>query len=194
MPHHALLAKLCQLLQDEDLSELERVRSRGCPDCGGPLYRADYGRKPRGIEDAFEHYFASRLSLCCGREGCRRRRTPRSVRFLGRRVYFGALVVLLCALRGGLLSWRLAFLQRAFDVSRRTLERWRAWWLGEFADGAFWRVSAGRFADGAGGRFALPRSLWLAWREQGFVSGCLSLLRFLSPLSSASITLAEVFI
>src|SRR6185369_8488070 len=30
-----------------------------------------------------------RISLCCAREGCRRRATPPSVVFLGRRVYLG---------------------------------------------------------------------------------------------------------
>jgi hypothetical protein len=37
--------------------------------------------------------FDRRFSLCCGREGCRRRATPPSVRFLGRRVYVGAVVI-----------------------------------------------------------------------------------------------------
>jgi hypothetical protein len=194
MPSRPLLAKLCQLLFDEDYAELERVRARGCLHCGGPLHRADFARKSRGLEAEFERFFSTRLSLCCGREGCRHRRTPRSVRFFGRRLYFGALVVLLSALRGGLLPWRVAFLRRVFGVSRRTLERWRTWWREEFASSAFWRVSAGRFADGGGGREALPRSLWLAWRAHGFVPACFALLRFLAPLSSESITLDEGFI
>ncbi len=194
MPKRELFAKLCLLLVDEDHAELERVRARGCLLCGGALHRADYARKVRGVEAALEEYFATRLSLCCSREGCRHRWTPRSVRFFGRRQYIGALVVLLCALRGGLLPWRIAFLQRVFGVSVRTLERWRTWWREEFASSAFWRTAAGRFADGGGRRDELPRSLWLAFRKLGFVRGCQKLLCFLAPMTSASITLDEVFL
>jgi hypothetical protein len=191
MPRHALFAKLCQLLFDEDHAELERVRSRGCAFCGGALHRADYERKARGLEQEFEPLFLERLSLCCGREGCRRRHTPRSVRFFGRRLYFGALVILLCALRGGPLPSRVAYLRRVFGVSRRTLERWRRWWRDEFSTSAFWRTAAGRFADGAGGRVALPRSLWIAFRGKGLLLSAFDLLRFLAPLTSTSLTLDE---
>src|SRR5271157_4368665 len=60
----------------------------------GPLHRSDYDRKPRGalIAPAGEA-FVRRFSLCCGREGCRKRATPPSLRFLGRRVYLGAVVL-----------------------------------------------------------------------------------------------------
>ena len=37
--------------------------------------------------------FVRRFSLCCGREGCRKRATPPSLRFLGRRVYLCAVVL-----------------------------------------------------------------------------------------------------
>ena len=37
--------------------------------------------------------FSRRFSLCCGRDGCRHRATPPSVRFLGGRVYVGAVVI-----------------------------------------------------------------------------------------------------
>ena len=42
--------------------------------------------------------FGRRFSLCCGREGCRHRATPPSVRFLGRRVYVGAVVIVASAI------------------------------------------------------------------------------------------------
>ena len=61
---------------------VERVAEGGCAYCGGPLYRGDYPRKPRGglIAEAASA-FESRFSLCCGRDGCRKRATPPSVRF-----------------------------------------------------------------------------------------------------------------
>jgi hypothetical protein len=191
--NRARFAKLCELLYSEDHAELERVRARGCPSCGGTLHRSDFERKPRGIEGEFKALFSVRFSLCCDREGCRRRRTPRSLRFLGPRFYVGALVVLLCALREGVTPRRLSFLRGAFGVSRRTLERWRSWWREDFASSPFWRVAAGRFADGAGGRDALPRSLWMALRKHSWVNACRFLMCILAPTTTRSITLDEVF-
>jgi len=88
-------AKFWQILLQIDEELASTVQSRGCPHCGGQLHCADYPRKPRGIAGALlGEAYQRRRSFCCAREGCRRRTTPQSVRFLGRRVYLGALVVL----------------------------------------------------------------------------------------------------
>ena len=77
-----------------DAAIVARVAAGDCPLCGGPLHRGDYDRKPRGgVIAVAAEAFNRRYSLCCGREGCRRRATPPSVRFLGRRVYVGAVVI-----------------------------------------------------------------------------------------------------
>ena len=77
---------------DEELAA--QAQCAGCS-CGGVLHRANYPRKPRGCPTlAIRDAFSSRLSFCCSR--CRRRTTSVSVRFLGRRVYLG-LVVVLCS-------------------------------------------------------------------------------------------------
>ena len=47
-----------------------------------------------------------------------------SVRFLGRRVYWAAVVILASALRGGLNDRRAQQLSRLIGVPKRTLERW----------------------------------------------------------------------
>ena len=92
----ALLAEgeLYELLQrfDEDLAA--EHRAGGCPRCGGVLHSARYRRKPRGFAGLAPEY-GRRLSFCCARAGCRQRATPPSLRFLGRKVYLGAVVVLL---------------------------------------------------------------------------------------------------
>ena len=90
---------------------------------------ADYPRKPRGgpFELDNEHY--RRLSLCCRREGCRHRVTPESVRFLGRRVYISVVVLLCGVLLQGPTRWRADALRNAVGADRRTLERWRRWWV-----------------------------------------------------------------
>jgi hypothetical protein len=79
----------------DDPSVCDPVRAAGCPYCGAALHAGDYPRKPRGVpRSLLGPAYERRLSLCCSREGCRRRVTPPSVRFFGRRVYLGALVVL----------------------------------------------------------------------------------------------------
>ena len=55
---------------DQDLAE--STRQKACP-CGGRLHCAHYPRKPRGIDDLPDAY-RYRLSFCCDRDGCRKRR------------------------------------------------------------------------------------------------------------------------
>jgi hypothetical protein len=127
---------------DEDLAAT--ARGAGCP-CGGVLHSARYPRKPRGGPAALGAAYGKRLSFCCAVEGCRHRTTPPSARFLGRKVYLGAVVVLATALRHGPTPWRLRRLRELFGVSARTLARWRDFWRVAFAQSAFWRGASGRF-------------------------------------------------
>ena len=114
---HAFLTdtSFYQLLTRIDESIAEEVRARGC-DCGGVLHSARYPRKPRGVRSALDESYDSRLSFCCARDGCRRRSTPPSVRFLGRKVYLGVIVVLLTVLHHGLTEARCRRLREALDV------------------------------------------------------------------------------
>jgi hypothetical protein len=41
---------------------------------------------------------------------------------------------------------RVATLSRLIGVSERTLRRWQVWWRTAFAESAFWKAVAGRFA------------------------------------------------
>ncbi len=66
---------------DEAIAEqVARVRFGHC---GGPLYRANYERKPRGASMAGAgEAFSLRHSRCCGRgAGGRRRTLPPALRF-----------------------------------------------------------------------------------------------------------------
>jgi hypothetical protein len=111
------------------------MAARGvCAFCEGPLYRSDYDRKPRG-GDFFAQFGAAtsrRFSLCCGSEGCRRRATPPSVRFLGRRVYVGAVVIVasVCALAMQVAN----LVRKKTGVPPRTVQRWIDWWRGPFSE------------------------------------------------------------
>jgi hypothetical protein len=147
--------------------------ARGCA-CGGALHRADYPRKVRGI-----NVESRRDSFCCAEEGCRRRVTPGSVRFLGRRIYAGFIVILLTAFQHGLTAARVAVLQEHLGVDRRTLERWRQWWLQQFARGRPWRSARGRFIPPPDER-TLPWSLWRSFGDDD-PKPLLDLLRFLVP-------------
>jgi hypothetical protein len=115
---------------DEEVAR--QVALRRCLRCGGgALHCGNFDRKPRGalIAPGGEE-FVVRLSFCCGREGCRRRTTPPSLRFLGRRVYLGA-VVIVASIVGRALGL-VAESRRATGVPVRTTRRWLGWWQGPF--------------------------------------------------------------
>lgn len=167
---------------DQDLAE--QARSGGCP-CGGRLHQGNYPRKPRGGPLDAGRVQPRRLSWCCGREGCRKRRMPPSVRFLGRRVYWATVVVLISAMASGITATRAAGLRECVGVSARTLRRWRVWWLGAFVASALWRGAKGRFAPPVdeGG---LPASLVERFAADNEPPQLILALRFLSPLTTRS--------
>ncbi len=67
------------------------------------------------------------------------------MRYLGRRVYLGAVVVLVTAIIGGVTATRVARLREWCGVTGRTLKRWRIWWRETFVVTAFWRGAQGHF-------------------------------------------------
>jgi hypothetical protein len=125
---------------DQDLAA--KVREGRCRGCGAALHAAPYPRKPRGGPAGLTEEHRERLSLCCAADGCRQRATPPSLRFLGRKVYWAALITVISAMRCGSTPTRVRQLQEWVGVSRRTLARWRQWWCGVFADSDFWRAAA----------------------------------------------------
>ena len=110
-----------------------------------------------------------------------KRHTPVSVRFLGRRVYRAATVVLASALRAGLSDWRVKQLTEWIGVPRRTLERWHAWWVHEFVDTRFWVIAHGQFMPPVEVA-ALPASLLARFDSSDLASQLTATLRFLAPL------------
>ena len=165
---------------DQDLAE--STRTQGCP-CGGPLHCANYPRKPRGGPDNLPDQYGHRLSFCCDRDGCRKRATPPSVRFLGRRVYLGAVVILVAAMRQGPSPRRVRELTELFGADRRTIGRWRAFWQEHFPRTPFWKIARGRLVP-AVAITALPRSLTEAFvHNDDDRQGWGKLLLFLSPIT-----------
>ena len=174
-------------LQQLDQESARQVAAAGCPWCGGPLDRSDYDRKPRG-----DRFIAAtvkpplrKISFCCRREGCRRRVTPPSVVFLGRRVYLGAVVIVASVLK---------LLQRttacpatqvpATQVPVRTLRRWARWWQTELTVTALFATLRGLLASPVD-EARLPCSL-LARLAGGAVEQVTALLKLLAPLTTRS--------
>jgi hypothetical protein len=104
------------------------------------------------------------------------------VRFLGRKVYLAAVVVLVAAMRQGSSPRRVRELSTRFGADRQTIARWRVFWQELFPQTQFWKAARGRF------RGAVDAPLPLALLE-AFVLHAEScqewgnLLRFLSPIT-----------
>lgn len=156
----------------------------GC-ECGGTLHHSNYPRKPRGLSAALAELYEQRLSFCCDQESCRRRLTPRSVRFLGRRWFAFAMVLLACVLDHGATSKRTAQLKGLLDVSEETLGRWRRWWRRTFPATSVWQELRGLFVPAI-----RPAEIPRALLERSTITGdgprVGALLLLMSPLSTGS--------
>lgn len=163
-----------RLLFSIDQGLASDARAAGCP-CGGALHRANYPRKPRGLDSAIRSICSFRLSFCCA--VCRRRTTPESVRFFGRRVYVAAILILVSATRA---SAGTAAAARLLDgcVPVATIRRWRRWWREDFPSLPFWRLGRAEFAPPVDVALA-PASLLERFTEPRLERT----LRWLSPLT-----------
>jgi hypothetical protein len=172
---------------DRDLAR--KTQAAGCRHClDGPLHVANYRRKPRGGNFEPDDELCQRLSFCCGKEGCRHRNTPPSVRFLGRRVYFAAIFLLVSAMRHGVTPPRATQIKRLIPVDRRTLERWRQWWQETFVQTPFWKMTRARFASPLD-MGAMPMSLLVAFgfeSMRAYHEPLLKALAFLGPSSASA--------
>lgn len=169
---------LFKLLGEMDLDAAQQAEEEGCTHCAEKkLHCGDYPRKPRGgLRE-----WTRRYSFNCSREGCRKRKTPASVRFLGRRVYVGVVVVLVSAMMHGVKAKRVERLRQELGMDERTLKRWRRWWQDRFVPGGFWKGARAQFMP-AVNETVVPLSLVDAFgaRER---NGMIKLLGFLAPIT-----------
>jgi len=176
-------SRLYELLLKFDVDLAAKVRAAGC-ECGGRLDAAHYQRKPRGGPDTLGDEHRRRLSFCCAVDGCRSRSTPASVRFLGPKVYGGAVVILAAAMQHGPSRKRVAQIEVLLGIGRRTLVRWRRWWTEAFRTSRFWRSLRGRFMPGVD-EATLPNAVLERLGDVGDeLSPVISLLRLLQPIST----------
>jgi hypothetical protein len=165
---------------DRELAET--TRKNACP-CGGRLHSANYLRKPRGTPVQLPEHECRRLSFCCDRDGCRKRVTPPSVRFLGPKVYLGAIIIVISAMRHGPTPRRVRELSARFGADERTIARWQVFWREHFPQTHFWKIARASVIPlveiGT-----LPYSLLNAFlRRHRHCRGWTLLLRFLSPIT-----------
>jgi len=169
----------------DDILALQTQRAR-CPACGGRLDRANYPRKPRGGPAELGPAYDTRWSFCCAEEDCRRRATPFSVRFLGRRVYLGAVVVLATVLAHGLTGKRLWQIQEQISdtLSAKTIMRWRHWWREIFPGTEFWKAKKASMKSPLD-KDRLPASLLERFCGEDLGHRVRGLLKFIAPLTSS---------
>lgn len=179
-------ARFFELLFRYDQDLANETREAGCA-CGGTLHSARYRRKPRGGPDELGPEYDVRASFCCAEEGCRRRSTPPSLLFLGRKVFFGVVVVLLPILREGPTPMRLRQLEKRFHVSRRTLYRWRRWWQEVVPQSRWWQAERGYWSTPVDPE-RLPASLLAVFSAcESSADRLIAALKRLSKLSGSQI-------
>jgi hypothetical protein len=105
------------------------------------------------------------------------------VRFLGRKVYLGAIVILISAMRQGPTPRRVRELSDRFGADASTIARWQTFWREHFPQTPFWKVARARFTT-LGKIISLPYSLVDAFlHRHPPCEGWILLLQFLSPIA-----------
>lgn len=181
---HSLLIQI-----DNDLSEI--MRSSKCTFCKGRLDSSPYPRSPHGVPAEFREQYSHRISYCCA--DCRKRSTPPSVRFFGRRWFVAPVFILICALKQGANKSRAEKIHRHFGikVSASTWKRWQHWWQNYFEKTQYWKSHKGLLANPIEDNKSVPRELLskIKWKSAKKTVVKVSekvvlLLRFLSPITA----------
>ena len=130
---------------DEQLAD--DLKQKGCPFCGGALHFSCYQRKSRSpfdipLPERWDTFF----SLCCAKEGCRRRSRPLSIRYAGRSPHSAGVLLLCNLLHTGGAQRAIVALCKELMVSERTVRRWLRFWKTTCLRTKWWRELAGRFS------------------------------------------------
>ena len=151
LPELLQKASLFHLLYRIDESLLKEEQAKACSYCCGSLYQSNYMRKPRGGPENIPDNYLLRFSLCCGNECCRKRTLPPSCRFMQRRVYWAAVILVVMALRQNREnSVSAGKLERMFGISRNTLKSWFKYFREEFPVSEQWHRIRGLVAATVG--------------------------------------------
>ncbi len=159
----------------------EQIRQSGCLFCHGNLHQSHFPRKPRGVPKDTHSDYPIRFSYCCGIEGCRKRFTPPSMRFLSRKVYASVIIFLVFLLKSKTDELKVEELNLLLgtSLSVETVRRWRNFWVKEVSQSRTWKRAA--FSHVMALR--LPVSL-LDVFQQGFNRSLQMALKWILPLTS----------
>jgi hypothetical protein len=166
---------------DRELANISAEKC--CRYCGGKLHQADFSRSPMGMPPSFRDYYNQRISFCCA--DCRKRTTPPSARFFGRRWYGAAIFVFISIMTSGISKRRLALIQKHFGIVVResTWRRWRKWWRDSFVITKFWQQAKGQLPPtNEITQCSSPRVIFNFYHGN-IEEKMLLFLRFLSPLT-----------
>ncbi len=140
LPELIQKSSLFRLLYLIDIDLAMEIRLKGCQFCDGPLHQANYQRQPRGELCNLPDKYLTRFSYCCGNDDCRRRTMPPSSRFMGRKVYWRPVVLIVMALKQNKHdSMSSRKLTEMFKISRQTLKRWSEYYRDVFPISPVWR-------------------------------------------------------
>ena len=181
--YHPLLtdARFHNILFDLDRLIAEQVRQELCRSCHGNLHQSHFPRKPRGVPEGTDPDYATRFSYCCGTDGCRKRFTPPSMRFLSRKVYSSVVILLIFLLKPETDESRIETINQLLGttLSVETLRRWRHFWTKDLPKTHTWR----RLPVHQSHSQTLPMSLLALFHETGKQSVIMGL-KLMLPLSA----------
>ena len=107
------------------------------------------------------------------------------MRFLGRKVYLSALVVLVTAMEHGLSARRRQQLIEQLDLYPQTLARWRRWWRTIFPASRCWQANRGHFIPSVDVN-QLPGALLGRFNGEDLQHRVCLLLHLLAPVTTTS--------
>ena len=159
----------------------EQVRQARCLFCHGNLHQSHYLRKPRGVPAGVHSDYPIRFSYCCGTEGCRKRFTAPSMRFLSRKVYSSAIIFLVFLLKSKTDELKVDELNLLLgtSLSVETVRRWRNFWVKQVSQSHTWKRTACSHSMAQ----ALPASLLNVF-QQDLSTSLKKALKWILPLTA----------
>ena len=122
----------------------EQVKQSRCQFCHSKLHQSHYLRKPRGVPEGTHSDYPIRFSYCCAQDGCRKRLTPPSMRFLSRKVYSSVVIFLVFLLKSKTDELKVEELNLLLgtSLSVETVRRWRNFWVKQVSQSHTWKRAA----------------------------------------------------
>jgi hypothetical protein len=180
------------VLYETDKKIAEAAKAKGCPYCNGSLHQANYPRLPRGAPQGIDLKYHIGFSLCCAVEGCRKRLTPPSLRFLGRKIYTSMVLILVFRFDGNY-SQKISTLNEYYPLeltlAEETVSRWQRYWRSQFPLSPFYNKQSTLLQLPID---SLPISLLTQFKGT-LTTQLFNLLQYLSPLSASSHYLGDNF-